>query len=341
MNAVARQTFGHLSGQGKFGIDIPEEAGRSAKEILSIIGADYAVEKRNLFVQVDSSKSGSPKVVVVPNTSAQVRTDNDRVLSLVSNNRYNVVQPIEYAEAALASLSSVGLMIDRAWNLGGGRALMFGARLPKEYNLVVGEDDVTVNYIYVGGGYNKKLASFALTQGERMACLNQLAAALARGSRGGRLFSVPHQSLFDGNVLAAALGLFGKELAVQSRVFNKLAGYKVTKDKVDQYFAKLMGVTDDKKISKITENKLQALTTTFHEGAGSNLKSAKGTAYGLLNAITNFVDHQAATKDTDGDGAAKSRAFSATFGGGAVLKQKALRLAMTMADVDDSELLAA
>ena len=94
-------------------------------------------------------------------------------------------------------------------------------------------------------------------------------------------------------------------------------------------------------MSKITENKLQALTTTFHEGAGSQLKSARGTAYGLLNAITNFVDHQAATKDTDGDGADKSRAFSATFGGGAVLKQRALRLAMELADVDDSVLLAA
>lgn len=331
-------TYGNLriGGEGKFGIEIDPSQGRDPAAVLDMIGANYAVEKRPIYTMNDRAMYDA-----VPNTSAQVRVDNGRVLSLVSNNRYNVVQPLQYAEAALASLTAVGLVIDRAWNLGGGRALMFGARLPAEYNLVVGEDDVTVNYIYVGGGYNKKLASFAFTQGERIACLNQLAAALARGSKGGRLFSVPHQSLFDGRLLAAALGLFGKELAVQSKVFNTLAGYKVTKDKVDQYFAKLLNLKTDQKVSKITENKLQALTTTFHEGPGSNLKSARGTAYGALMALTNFVDHQSATKDTDGDGAAKSRAFSATFGGGAVLKQRALRLAMQMADVDDSILLAA
>jgi phage/plasmid-like protein (TIGR03299 family) len=331
-------TFGNLriGGHGKFGIDIDPSIGKNAPAILDAIGANYKVEKVKIYT-VDANDMADE----IPNAMAQRRADNGRVLSLVSGNRYNVVQPVEYAEAALASLATVGLAIDRAWNLGGGRALLFGAKLPPEYTLVVGEGDITVNYLYVGGGYNKKLASFAFTQGERIACLNQLAVALARGSKDGRLFSVPHQTIFDGNVLAAALGLFGKELAVQSKVFNQLAGYRVTKDKVDQYFAKLLNIKDDSKLSKITENKLQALTTTFHEGAGSNLKSARGTAYGLLNAITNFVDHQAATKDTDGDGAAKSRAFSATFGGGAVLKQKALRLAMQMADVDDSVLLAA
>lgn len=331
-------TYGNLriGGEGKFGIEIDPAQGRDPAAVLDMIGANYAVEKRLIYTMNDRAMYDA-----VPNTSAQVRVDNGRVLSLVSNNRYNVVQPLQYAEAALASLTAVGLVIDRAWNLGGGRALMFGARLPAEYNLVVGEDDVTVNYIYVGGGYNKKLASFAFTQGERIACLNQLAAALARGSKGGRLFSVPHQSLFDGRLLAAALGLFGKELAVQSKVFNTLAGYKVTKDKVDQYFAKLLNLKTDQKVSKITENKLQALTATFHEGPGSSLKSARGTAYGLLQAVTHFVTHQAATKDTDGDGSDKARAFSGTFGGGAVLKQRALQMAMQMADVDDSQLLAA
>jgi phage/plasmid-like protein (TIGR03299 family) len=319
----------------KFAIDVPAEIQRDAGAILKHIQTDYRVEKRPLYV----GGMGHAQTLV-PNASAQVRSDTGKVLSLVSQNRYNLVQPLDYAQAALTSLKEVGLQIDRGWNLGGGRVVMFGAQLPEEYNMVVGNDDITVNYLYIGGGYNKKLASFGFVSGERLLCLNQLVASLARANRGGRLFSVPHQSVFSGKVLAAAMGLFGKELAVQSKVFNTLAGYKVTKDNVDQYFARVLGL-EDKKLSTIAENKLTALRLAFESGPGANSPTANGTAYGLLNAVTHFVDHLAATKDTDGDGADKARAMSATFGNGRMIKQRALEQAMRLADVDDSVLLAA
>ena len=53
-------------------------------------------------------------------------------------------------------------------------------------------------------------------------------------------------------------------------------------------------------------------------GRGSELASAKNTAYGLLNAVTEFVDHERRARSTD------NRLDSAWFGKGAQIKQRAL-----------------
>jgi hypothetical protein len=52
---------------------------------------------------------------------------------------------------------------------------------------------------------------------------------------------------------------------------------------------------------------------------------SKGTAYGLLNAVTEFVDHERRARSTD------HRLDSAWFGQGAALKQKALDQALLLA----------
>ena len=61
------------------------------------------------------------------------------------------------------------------------------------------------------------------------------------------------------------------------------------------------------------------------DGKGAELASSKATAFGLLNAVTEYVDHQRRARSTD------HRLESAWFGQGATLKQKALEQALLMA----------
>ena len=68
----------------------------------------------------------------------------------------------------------------------------------------------------------------------------------------------------------------------------------------------------------------RALELFNGQGMGSMLDSSKGTAYGLLNAITQYVDHERRARSTD------NRLDSAWFGQGAVIKQKALDNALAM-----------
>jgi hypothetical protein len=69
-------------------------------------------------------------------------------------------------------------------------------------------------------------------------------------------------------------------------------------------------------------NRVQKL---YHgEGRGSRLCTAQGTAWGLLNAITEYVDHEKRARSND------YRMDSAWFGQGASLKDKALASAMAL-----------
>ena len=57
---------------------------------------------------------------------------------------------------------------------------------------------------------------------------------------------------------------------------------------------------------------------------GAHLDAAKGTAWGLLNAVTEYVDHERRARSTE------YRVDSAWFGQGAVIKQRALDTALQL-----------
>lgn len=69
-------------------------------------------------------------------------------------------------------------------------------------------------------------------------------------------------------------------------------------------------------------NTLQALYQGH--GRGAELASAQGTAWGLLCAVTEYVDHERRARNTD------NRLDSAWFGQGALIKQKALDKALQL-----------
>jgi hypothetical protein len=59
---------------------------------------------------------------------------------------------------------------------------------------------------------------------------------------------------------------------------------------------------------------------------GASLGGVHGTAYGWLNAVTEYVDHEKRARSQD------NRLVNAWFGDGAELKTKAYQMAVQMAD---------
>ena len=80
-----------------------------------------------------------------------------------------------------------------------------------------------------------------------------------------------------------------------------------------------------KLVSTKSENNLKALVTAYRKSPGAHLASADGTAFGLLNAVTYYVDHAATVRDTEGDGKAGARFASSQIGAGDAFKQRALK----------------
>lgn len=322
------------------GQPIPEEIAKDPRAIAELVGAAYKVEKEQSYI----IRNG--KQVAIPNRVALVRDDTDEILEVLSDNRYKVVQPVEYFEAFRDSLAKNDLRISSAGVLKGGRIVFVNAKLDDAFASNVMGVDKLVRYLCMGGGYDGTLSSFGYVSDFRTVCWNTLSANLSQAKGGRSLFTVPHSSIFDGQLLGAALGLLGAELKVRAEVFNRLAGRKVLKGEVTKYFANLVGIktadiAEFDTLSKQKQAKLNALAEAYQNGPGAGLVTANGTLWGALNAVTHYVDHLSGTRDTTEDGADRSRFASAQFGTGAELKAKALKLAMSMAGIGEEVLLAA
>jgi len=76
---------------------------------------------------------------------------------------------------------------------------------------------------------------------------------------------------------------------------------------------------------KAAETASNAVLALFHGKAiGASLESANDTAFGLLNAVTEYIDHTRRARSPS------NRLDSAWFGQGAVIKQKALDAALQL-----------
>jgi phage/plasmid-like protein (TIGR03299 family) len=327
------------------GVAIPSEIAKDPRKIAELVGAAYNVHKAPAMFEVNGVSRE------VPNRQVLFRDDTGAALEVLSDNRYKIVQPVEYFEAFRDSLQANNLRISSAGVLKGGRVVFVNAKFTDGGFDVLGIDR-TESYITMGGGYDGTLSSFGYLSDFRTVCWNTLSANLSKQGNAGRLFKVPHTAAFDGKILGAALGLAGKELRVRANVFNTLAGYKMHKAQVVKYFADVMDIdmakvgqfdtaTGKPLLSTRVSNQLEALADAYLNGPGATLPSASGTLYGALNAVTHYVDHVASTRDSYQDGGARSRFASAQFGNGALIKQRALAEAVQLANIDEKMLQAA
>ena len=81
----------------------------------------------------------------------------------------------------------------------------------------------------------------------------------------------------------------------------------------------------DGKATVVNEQAMANVRSLYEGGGrGALMASSRGTAWGLLNSVTEYVDHHRRTRSQD------HRLDSAWFGQGAQLKSRALAQAITL-----------
>ena len=107
-----------------------------------------------------------------------------------------------------------------------------------------------------------------------------------------------------------------------------LAERKVKSHEAMNYFLKVLCHTDgpgEARMKLSNEQALKKVQTLYDgRGRGAEVGAAHDTAWGLLCAITEFVDHERRARSPE------YRLDSAWFGPGAQLKQRALDQALAM-----------
>ena len=251
--------------------------------------------------------------------SVLYRSDTLDALSVVGQ-RYQVVQPREILEFYRDLTEKSGFELETAGVLKNGKKLWALARTGQSATLQ--GKDTTHGYLLLATACDGSMATTAQFTSVRVVCNNTLQIAI--GNNTGAV-KVPHSTTFDAQAVKQQLGISVSEWEEFIYRLRKLSERKVKPREVEKFFTGVFGEPKLPEEVRPNERAMNKALALFNgEGHGSNLSTARGTAYGLLNAVTEFVDHERKARNTD------YRLDSAWFGQGAALKQKALEQSLLM-----------
>lgn len=281
-------------------------------------GMDWRIEESEVrFLAADSTDSqGQSSIHTFPHQKVLYRSDTKAPLSVVSQ-RYQVVQPEEILEFYRDLTEVGGFELETAGVLKEGRKFWALARTGQGATLK-GRDDVH-GYLLLATACDGTLATVAQFTSIRVVCNNTLAIALGHGQGA---VKVPHRSQFDAQAVKRQLGIAISSWDGFMVRMKALAERKVTPELAEAYFKRVLTYTAvnpaGQPVTAVNDRALKAVQELFTgRGKGSNLTSASGTAWGLLNGVTEYIDHHRRARSED------HRRDAAWFGAGAVLKQRA------------------
>lgn len=250
------------------------------------------------------------------------RSDTKTPLSVVGN-RYQIVQPREVLEFYRDLTEVSGFELETAGVLKEGRKFWALARTGKSTS-IKGCDTVN-GYLLLATSCDGTLATTATPTTVRVVCNNTLTVALSGASSA---IKVPHNTSFDPLAVKKQLGVAVTQWDSFMYRMKTLSERKVKTHESLNYFLKVLCQSDghtDPAMGLTNERALKRVQALYEgAGKGSDLASAQGTAWGLLNAVTEYVDHERRARSQE------YRLDSAWFGQGANLKQRALDHALQL-----------
>lgn len=249
-----------------------------------------------------------------PTRHVLYRSDTGKYLNTVSNKfSLDGVQPVEVLEFFRDLADERGFQLNTAGVLFDGLAYWALAKTPHGFTLP-GKDRVE-EYLLLSTGVDGR-ATTARYTAVRVVCNNTLRMS-ERGN--GLSVRVSHRAAFSAAAVKKELGLAKEAFGTFKVQAQELSARRVTTAEVVEYLAAVL----DRPLP--TEQELAAgrgtlldLATRFQNNAylGGDMASAKHTAWGLLNTVTEWVDHHKGENPS-------ARLENAWFKAGADLKTRA------------------
>ena len=279
-------------------------------------GMDWSIQQSDVLFNADSSV-----LHIRSHSDAKVlyRSDSLEPLSVVSN-RYKVVQPHEVLNFYKDLVSVGGFELETAGVLKGGRKLWALAKTGQEAK-IKGNDRIKA-YLLLATSCDGTLCTTAQFTSVRVVCNNTLQMA-TRDSNGA--VKVPHSTKFDPSQVKEALGIGFANWESFMTNLKQLSQRTVSPQEADSFIRAVLNEPELTEENVQGSKMFQTVNALYQgKGMGSELSSASGTAWGLVNAMTEYVDHHRRARNQD------NRLDSAWFGQGALLKQKTFNQALTL-----------
>jgi phage/plasmid-like protein (TIGR03299 family) len=284
-------------------------------------GMDFTIESADVRYVSGSVGTNLGSIHAFPEQKVLYRSDTKAPLSVVSS-RYQVVQPLSLIVFYRDLVEAGGYMLETAGVLKDGKKLWALARTGQSVSLK-GKDTVN-GYLLLATACDGTLATTAQFTSVRVVCNNTLQIAL--GDSAGAV-KVPHRSQFDAQAVKRQLGIAISSWDGFMARMKALSECKVNDTATETFFRRVLTypVGSGQPVPATNDSAIKAVQSLYAgKGMGATLISASGTAWGLVNSITEFVDHHRRARSDD------NRRDSAWFSTGAAIKQKAWDEAMKL-----------
>ena len=287
----------------------------NAAEAIRLAGLDWTVSRRSII-----STEAKVGLLPIPEYRAIVRDDNEAVLAVLGKG-YTPLQNKEafdffnpFVESGLASFETAG-------SLSGGRRVWVLAKLNKA-PIEIGNGDEVNKFLLLSNGHDGMMAVRTGFTPVRVVCANTLAMAHGKGSS--ELIRVRHSAKVQVRVeqLQEIVNAADAKFEATAEQYRLLSKSDVSSEDIKKYVRVVFDLEDERK-ELARERMTNDIIRLFETGRGSDLKSAKGTMWGLYNAVSEKLVWEAG-KSTD------ARLNSLWFSQGARLNAKALEEAVRM-----------
>lgn len=255
----------------------------TSKEAIRLAGLDWEVEGKPIFDSEGKQIKG-----YVANTRS---TDNS-VLGIVTN-KYKVVQNSEAFEFT-DSLLEENVTYETAGSLKNGKTIWLLAKMPEQKIL----DDAFDPYVCFMNTHDGTGAIKVCMTPIRVVCNNTLNLALSQAKR---MWSTKHMGDMQSKLAEAkhTLALANHYMDELNNEAQRLVDIKVTDSRLEEIINELYPVNENEDTERKLVN-IQTMKENLYRCYNMpDISKFKGTAWGLINAVTDFTDHTAPTRLTE------------------------------------------
>lgn len=292
------------------GQEVP--AGSSIDTWRTAAGLDWRIRRAKVrFPTSPDAINDASQYIEVPDKHVLFRSDNNHPLGVVSD-RYKVVQPGEVLEFFRDIAREGGLQLSAAGAIQQGARFWATAKIGEASPASL--KDKIGGYLLLSTSADGSLATEVRRTTIRVVCRNTL--AMARGEAAS--MKINHRTTWDPTSVKEFMGLNHAAFDAFVHRLEALAHKDLKLEAAEELVVSAMGGEQDKVRKSVGFNKVMDLFTK--SGLGAKEDGVYGTAYGLLNASTEYADHWVRARSDE------NRMVSSQWGPGAQFKAKMLEL---------------
>lgn len=262
----------------------------NAQDAIKLAGLDWEVKRQQIHIDI-SQEQGRPHFVSVPKKQALVRSTDNRVLAVIGSG-YTPLQNKDAFGFFDKFILSGDASFETAGSLRGGEIVWILAKLNR-VPIEVGKGDQVSKYLLLSNSHNGTMAVRTGFTPVRVVCNNTL--TMSHESRNSKLIRIHHSSKVKENVdnLAEIVNAMDAKFEATAEQYKFLASRKINKKDLNNYIDIIFELRpegterEQMRAAKMRE----IISGLFENGAGAHLKSAKGTAWGAYNAVTEYLTH--------------------------------------------------